>query len=174
MVALPPGPRMPAPVQVLTWGMRPCAFLEGCLRRYGDAFTLRLLGFGERGFSNVVFLTQPDAIKAVFTGGSDRVRVGELRAPMAPMFGPASILLLDGAQHMRQRKLLLPPFHGARMHRFRDVMSEVAERELARWPLGEPVRSHTHMQAVTLEVIMRAVFGIEEGERLDRCREALR
>jgi len=80
-----------------------------------EHFTLRLLGFGERGFSNVVFLADPAAIKTVFTAGSDTLRVGELRAPMAPMFGSGSILLLDGAEHMRQRKLMLPPFHGARM-----------------------------------------------------------
>ena len=89
-MTLPSGPRMPAPAQVLTWGARPTAFLESCLRRYGDAFTLRLIGFGERGFSDVVFLADPAAIKAVFTASPKELRVGELRASMAPMFGDKS------------------------------------------------------------------------------------
>src|SRR2546423_1484374 len=89
-MTLPPGPRMPAPAQILAWGAQPTAFLETCRRRYGDAFTLRLLGFGERGFSDVVVLTEPAAIKALFTVGAEKLTVGELRAPMAPMFGRAN------------------------------------------------------------------------------------
>ena len=164
-MTLPPGPRMPAPAQVITWGMRPCAFLEGCQRRYGDAFTLRLLGFGQRGFSDVVFLTHPDTIKAVFTAGPDQLRVGELREPMAPMFGPTSILLLDGAKHMRQRKLLLSPFHGARMTAYGELIAEATEREVARWPRERPFALQPGFQAITLEVILAAVFGLDDPER---------
>ena len=137
-MTLPPGPRMPAPAQVLAWGARPTGLLEDCLRRYGDAFTLRLLGFGERGFSDVVFLTHPDDVKTLFTAGPDKLIVGELRSPMAPMFGSASILLLDGRAHLRQRKLLLPPFHGERMAAYRELMVEATEREIDRWPSDRP------------------------------------
>jgi cytochrome P450 family 135 len=165
---------MPAPAQVLAWGARPTALLEDCLRRYGDAFTLRLLGFGERGFTNVVFLTDPDAIKTLFTAGRDTLIVGELRAPMAPMFGPASILLLDGRAHMRQRKLLLPPFHGARMATYRDLMIEATEREVDRWPRDRPFALQPSMQTITLEVILQAVFGLDDEARRVRVGAAIR
>jgi cytochrome P450 len=164
-VALPPGPRRPAAAQVLGWAMRPCGFLDACQRRYGDTFTLRLLGFGERGFSDAVFLADPAAIKAVFTAGPDTLRVGELRAPMAPMFGSGSILLLDGAEHMRQRKLLLPPFHGARIASYGELITAATERELESWPLHRSFPLQPRMQAITFEVIMRAVFGLDDAER---------
>jgi cytochrome P450 family 135 len=162
---LPPGPRVPAPAQVLRWATRPCAFLDRCQRRYGNTFTLRLLGFGERGISHVVFLADPAAIKTVFTAGSDTLRVGELRAPMAPMFGSGSILLLDGAEHMRQRKLMLPPFHGARMANYGELIAAATERELESWPLHRAFPLQPRMQAITFEVIMRAVFGLDDVER---------
>ena len=174
MTTLPPGPRMPAPAQILTWGARPTAFLEGCLRRYGDAFTLRLLGFGERGVSDVVFLTDPDAIKTLFTAGPDKLLVGELRAPMEPMFGPTSILLLDGRAHMRQRKLLLPPFHGERMAAYRRLMVEATEREIDRWPHDRAFALQPSMQAITLEVILQAVFGLDEPQRRARVGGAIK
>jgi cytochrome P450 family 135 len=164
-VALPPGPRRPAAAQVLGWTMRPCAFLDGCQRRYGNTFTLRLLGFGERGFSNAVFLADPAAIKAVFTAGPDTLRVGELRASMAPMFGSSSILLLDGTEHMRQRKLMLPPFHGARMASYGELITAATKREVQDWPLHRPFPLQPRMQAITFEVIMRAVFGLDDAEQ---------
>jgi cytochrome P450 len=126
-------------------------------------FTLRLLGFGEPGFSDVVFISEPAAIKTVFTGDPSAVRVGELRASMAPMFGSSSILLLDGARHMRQRKLLLPPFHGERMERYGELIAAATERELESWPRGREVALQPRMQAITLEVILRAVFGLDDA-----------
>jgi cytochrome P450 family 135 len=174
MTTLPPGPRMPAPAQILSWGARPTAFLERCSRRFGDAFTLRLLGFGERGASDVVFVTDPDDIKTLFTAGSDKLLVGELRFPMAPMFGPASILLLDGRAHLRQRKLLLPPFHGERMTAYRELMVDATEREIDRWPLGRQFTLQPTMQAITLEVILQAVFGLDDAERRARVGSAIK
>jgi cytochrome P450 family 135 len=173
-VTLPPGPRMPAPVQILAWGARPTAFLEGCLRRYGDAFTLRLLGFGERGFSDVVFVTDPDAVKTLFTAGPDKLVVGELRFPMEPIFGPTSILLLDGRAHMRQRKLLLPPFHGERMAAYSKLIAEATEREIGRWPTGRPFALQPSMQRITLEVILQAVFGLDDEQRSARVGGAIK
>ena len=174
LTSLPPGPGLPAPVQALAWLTRPCAFLDRCHQRYGDTFTLRLLGFGERGFSEVVFLSDPAAIKTVFTSGPDSLRVGELRAPMAPMFGSGSILLLDGAQHMRQRKLLLPPFHGARMASYQELISEATLRELENWPLDREFPMLARMQAITFDVILRAVFGLDDAARRREVGAAIR
>ena len=172
-MTLPPGPRMPAPAQLLAWGMRPTALLESCQRRHGDRFTLRLLGFGERGFSDVVVVADPASIKALFTAGPGQLTVGELRAPMAPMFGPASILLLDGAAHMRQRKLLLPPFHGERMAAYGELIAQATEREIERWPADRPFALQPSFQAITLEVILQAVFGLDDARRRARVGAAL-
>jgi cytochrome P450 len=173
-MALPPGPRLPAPLQILSWTVRPGVLLERCRRRYGNAFTLKLLGFGERGLSKVVFLADPAAIKKVFTAGPESLTVGELRAAMAPMFGNASILLLDGAAHMRQRKLMLPPFHGERMERYGELIAAATERELERWPLGRQFPILPRMQTITFEVILKAVFGLDDRERRAEVGGALR
>jgi cytochrome P450 len=121
-----------------------------------------------------VMLADPDHVRQVFTGDPKIFHAGEANAILRPVLGPNSVLTLDEQPHLRQRKLLLPPFHGERMQRYGEVMREVAEREIADWPQGEPLRLWPRMQAVTLEVIMRAVFGMEEGARLDRLRETLR
>ena len=113
-------------------------------------------------------------IKQVFTGDPDVLHAGEANAaPLEPMMGRNSVLLLDGPEHMRQRKLMLPSFHGERMQRYGDLMREIAEREIDGWPVGEPFALRPRTQAITLEVIMRTVFGIEDADRLDRLRERL-
>jgi len=173
-VALPPGPKLPAPAQVAQWTFRPSALLDRCQRQYGDTFTLRLLGFGGRGFSDVVFLADPAAIKAVFTASPKELRVGELRASMAPMFGDKSILLLDGAPHMRQRKLMLPAFHGERMVKYRELITAATERELDHWPVGRQFALQPRMQAITFEVILQAVFGLDDAARRAQVGSAIK
>jgi cytochrome P450 len=148
---------------------QPTQFLERLHRRYGDPFTMRAIS--DR---TIVFTTDPEEIKRIFTGDPDLLHAGEGNSVLAPLLGSYSVLLLDGAEHMSQRKLLLPPFHGERMAAYAQVMREAAEREVARWPVGERFAVLPHTQAVTLEVIMRAVFGIEDSDRLERLRAALR
>jgi cytochrome P450 family 135 len=169
MTQIPPGPRYPRALQTIGWVARTGPFLERCRQRYGDVFTLRIAHEG-----TWVMLADPDDVRQVFTGDPRVFHAGEGNAVLRPVLGSHSVLLLDEAPHLAQRKLLLPPFHGERMQRYGDVMREVAEREIDRWPTGTPFQVWPHMQAVTLEVIMRAVFGMEEGARLDRLREVLR
>ncbi len=166
---LPPGPRMPRLVQTIGWITRTGPFLERCHARYGDVFSVRIAQEG-----TWVMLADPEHVRQVFTGDPKVFHAGEANAILRPVLGDNSVLLLDEQPHLAQRKLLLPPFHGERMQRYVDVMREVAEREIDGWPQGEPLELWPRMQAVTLEVIMRAVFGMQEGERLDRLREALR
>jgi cytochrome P450 len=135
--------------------------MERCERLYGDMFTLRMMGIG-----NVVFISNPDVIKQVFTAKPEVMRAGESNSFLAPVVGNRSILVLDGPSHMRQRKLMLPPFHGQRMQSYAELIADVAERELAGWPVGEPFALRPHTQAITLEIIMRAVFGVDEADRL--------
>jgi cytochrome P450 family 135 len=142
--------------------------MERCAARYGDTFTMRLAGEG-----TWVMMSHPDAVKEIFTGPSERLHAGEGNRILLPMVGSNSVLLLDEEPHREQRRLLMPPFRGSQLAAYGDTMAAVAQSEIARWPRGRPVRLHGRMQALTLEVILRAVFGLAEGPRLDQLRAEL-
>jgi cytochrome P450 family 135 len=142
--------------------------LTDCARRYGDMFTLRIADEG-----TWVFVTDPDAVKQIFTGDPRLLHAGEANVVLLPVLGSHSLLLLDEEVHMAQRKLMLPSFHGERMRGYEQTMAEVAARELERWPAGEPLSAWPTMQAITLEVIMRTVFGVTDADRLRRLGDAL-
>ncbi|HST55839.1 MAG TPA: cytochrome P450 [Solirubrobacteraceae bacterium] len=167
--ALPPGPRMPGTLQTLGWVLRPLPFMEQCRRRYGDVFTVRI-----RNENTWVFLSDPEDVKRVFTGDPELLRAGEANGVLRPVVGPSSVLLLDGAEHMTHRKLMLPPFHGERMQRYGELMVEITRESVAAWPLGEPFALWPRMQSITLDVIMRAVFGITEQHRSEHVRGLLK
>jgi cytochrome P450 len=150
------------------WILRPVPFIERCRERYGDFFTVRFV------VGDIVWISDPDVIKRVFTGDPAVLHAGEGNAaPLEPIMGRNSVLLLDEAEHMRQRKLMLPSFHGERMQRYGDLMREITDREVDGWPVRRPFPLRMRTQAITLEVIMRAVFGVDDAERLDRLRDAL-
>ena len=161
-MSLPPGPRGPAFLQTLGYTYWTFPFFEQCARRYGDPFTLRMPGFG-----SFVMLSAPELIKQVFTGDPDQLHAGEANAVLEPVVGPRSVLLLDGKEHLRQRRLLLPPLHGERMKEYAALMAEIAAAEVQRMPAGAPFSIHEHMQRITLQVILRAVFGLDEGAQMD-------
>ncbi len=166
---LPPGPRLPMPVQTVLWMLRPTAFLEDCHARYGDMFAVRLPG------ATLVNLADPAAIRAVFAADSEVVLAGESNAMIIePLLGPNSLLVLDGAEHRRQRRLLRPPFHGERMKSYTDVMTTITEQEVARWPRDREFALRPAMQAITFEVILRAVFGIREATARAQLGDLLR
>jgi len=166
---LPPGPRTPRPLQTARWIARPAAFMDEAARRYGDMFTLRITHEG-----TWVFVSHPDAVKQVFTGDPRLLHAGEANIVLLPVLGGNSVLLLDDDAHMAQRKLMLPPFHGKRMRGYEHTMADVAARQIESWPVAEPVPSWPAMQAITLEVILRTVFGVTEAGRLERLGSALR
>src|SRR5438128_5242664 len=166
--SLPPGPRMPAVLQTIGWWSRPTAFLERCRARYGRRFTICLVGQ-----SPFVVLSDPDEIKVLFQAPPDVLHPGEGAQILEPVVGPNSVILLDEAQHLEQRKLLLPAFHGEGMQQLSGLMAELAEREVASWPLDQPVALAPQLQRVTLEIILRAVFGLERGAQLESLRELL-
>jgi cytochrome P450 len=168
-IGLPPGPRLPAAIQGLFWFPRAQWLLDTCQARYGDMFTLRVANEGVW-----VVTSNPDAIKQVFTGDPRLLHAGEGNRILLPVLGRHSVLLLDDAAHMSQRKLMLPAFHGQRMQRYGELMSSVAAEEIERWPIGEPYALRPRMQALTLEIIMRAVFGVGDGPRVERLRAELR
>jgi cytochrome P450 family 135 len=167
--SLPPGPRLPTIVQTLLWLLRPTTTMRRWRDRYGDVFTIKLAMTG-----NSVQVGDPALLKGVFAAKPDDARAGEANAILEPLLGTSSVLLLDGREHLRQRKLLLPPFHGERMQRYGEVIARVTDDELARWPVGRPFALRPAMQSITLDVILRAVFGMDDSPQLDQLRPLLR
>ena len=165
---LPPGPRRPAVAQTLEWIVRPERFMTRCARRYGSAFTTRL-----GPSTDVVFLSTPSAVKAVFHGPPEQMNMGDINGLFRRVLGRNSLLVLDGDEHLRQRRLLLPPFHGERVAEHRGAMRAAAEDDVATWPVGKAFPVQPRMQAMTLNVILRAVFGLEAGVRRDNLRVLL-
>jgi cytochrome P450 len=160
---------MPAFLQGLAWWHRPTPFMQRCRARYGKRFTIKLPGQAPP----FVMIAEPEEIKQIFTAPPDVLHPGEGAAILEPVVGTHSVILLDEASHMEQRKLLLPAFHGDKMQKLTDLMEELAEREVASWPTRQPFELHPRFQALTLEIILRAVFGMGAGERLDALRARL-
>jgi cytochrome P450 len=167
--SLPAGPRLPRLVQTLGFVFFPRPFIDGCRRRYGDVVTFSTL-FDSR----FVMVFDPEAVKQVFRAPPEQLRAGEANAPLGPVLGARSVLLLDGAEHLRQRRLMLPSFHGERMRQYATVMREVADRAIDSWPVGEPFALLPSMHSLTLDVIMSAVFGVEEGPRQEELKRRVR
>jgi len=165
---LPDGPRWPTSVQAVAWFTRPVAFFENCRRRYGKRFTIRLPG--QRPF---VHLSDVAECKEVLTAPPEVLHPGEGALLLEPIVGRNSLILLDEQPHLDQRRLLLPAFHGERIERLSDLVDSVAEREVGAWPRDSSLRLQPRLQALTLEIILRAVFGLDPGPRLDRLRELL-
>jgi cytochrome P450 len=166
---LPPGPPLPRWLQTLGFMVGGVRFLEACRRRYGDVVTLGTL-FDER----FVMVFDPGLVKSLFQGSGDELHAGEANALLGPIVGQRSVLLLDGAEHLRHRRLLLPPFHGRTMLAHVDTMRACTDTEIDRWPVGEPFTLLGSMQALTLRVILRAVFGYAPGEAEDELSARLR
>jgi cytochrome P450 len=168
MSRLPPGPPYPSLIQGVGMWTRPFAYSERCRARYGKRFTVRF-----PAAPPFVVLSDPDEVKEVFMAPPDILHPGEGARVLEPVVGKNSVILLDEAAHMEQRKLVLPAFHGEKMARLGGLMAEVAEREVGEWPRGEGTPLQPRMQHLTLEIILRAVFGLDPGPRLDRLRERL-
>jgi cytochrome P450 len=164
---LPPGPSLSPRRQVLAWIFRPEALLERARRERGDVFTVHL------PLGPVVAVADPQLIREVFTGDPDVLRAGEGNRPLEPVVGPDSLLLLDGARHLRRRRLVLPPFHGERLQGYAADMARLTREDLAGWPHGTPFALEPRLRAITLAIIIRVVFGIEDAGRAATLRELI-
>jgi cytochrome P450 len=158
--SLPPGPTAPRAWQTLSYGWRPIPFFARAHARYGDVFTVKVLR------ETWVVLAHPAAIRQVLMANPREMNSGEANLELRPVIGTRNVLLLDGAEHLRRRKLLLPPFHGDRMQAYRALMADAARAEVRTWPSDEAFPLLPRMQAITFEVILRAVFGDEASGRL--------
>ena len=166
---MPPGPPLPRWLQTIgfiLWGPR---FVDLCRRRYGGAITFATL-FDSR----FVIVLEPALVKELFQGSNDALHAGEANALLGPILGHRSVLLLDGDEHLRHRRLLLPGFHGRQLQSLGEVVLHATDAEIDSWPLGRPFALLPSMQSLTLQVILRAVFGYEPGEEATELGTRLR
>ena len=155
-------------VQTLRWSFRPLPFMQEAREKYGDNFSVKFLTF-ERP---MVMISDPAAIKALYMERSHGLPPGR-DIILTPIVGPRSLLVTKGADHLAHRKLMLPPFHGERMRSYQPLVEEIVDREIDSWPIGEEFPIHPRMQAITLEVILKVVFGVADGPRFERLRTVL-
>ena len=163
-----PGPRLPRPIQTWLGVARPIQARLAMRERYGPVFRTTDVIAGE-----MVHVADRDLIEQMFKWKPAQYNVSEPRQVMEPVTGPSSILLLDGAQHMRMRKLMLPPFHGEAIAHYTDLIREITDREIDGWKVGDTISTRTVAQAITMEVIIRAVFGITDAERVEEMKRLL-
>jgi len=168
-IALPPRPDLSRWMMRTGFVLQPTRFLELCHERMGDYFTLR-----PAPGRVLVVTADPDAVKQVFTGDPALLHAGEANIILAPLVGRRSVLLLDGSEHLRQRRLMLGPFHGERMRTYTRTMRTAAEWHIAGWPRGRSFPVLPSMQAITLDVIIRAVFGVDDELAQERLAVPLR
>jgi unspecific monooxygenase len=162
---LPDGPQQQPWLQLIQWIADPLSYLDTCEQRYGEAFTLRLATFDP-----IVFLSHPQAIQEIFTADAKQFDSGRTNGIVRPLVGENSLLLLDGTLHQRQRRLVMPPFHGERMHSYSQIICESAQQVASQWTIGKPFEVRAAMQDITLEVILQAVFGLREGMRYQQLK----
>jgi cytochrome P450 len=167
--ALPPGSNLPVLVQTVLFLAARRHIHAHWRRRYGDVFSARVAGGRV-----IVTLSQPAHIRQVFAGSPTIFHAGEGNGLLTPVMGRHSLLTTDEDEHLRARKLLMPAFNGAALRGYGDLMTELASADVDRWPVGTPFAVHPRMNAVTLEIILRVVFGMSEGPRLAGLRPRLR
>ena len=166
----PPGPAAPPAVQTLNWLFRPIEFMNSCRRRHGDAFSVSFLGFK----TPMVMMSDPEAIRALYRGRENGLPPGR-SVTLEPVVGPRSVLLLEGGEHLARRRLMLPAFHGERMRAYEAIIDASSPHARSTpGPLGEAFAIHPRMQALTLEVILRAVFGVSDPGRVASAAGAAR
>src|SRR3954453_5552387 len=147
---LQPGPELPSPVVTAQFVRRPLDTLRRWQARYGNVITARFVGFGTG-----VYVAEPDAIRELFTGDQSDLLAGEANSILEPVLGKHSVLVLDGPEHLRERRLPRPPVQGSRVAAFRSTIREVAKREVDRWRAGDRLIVRDRMRALTFEVICR-------------------
>jgi cytochrome P450 len=165
---MPPGPRAPALLQTLAWTLAPTWFMDRCAAGLGETYTMTFAPSGRQ----FVMVSGPEAVKTVFTAPAEVAPSAAGNSPVKPIMGASSVVVLTGPEHMRQRKLLLPPFHGERMREYELLIVEATRRDMASWPIARPMRLQERTRAITLEVILGAVFGVD-AERMGPLKLAI-
>ncbi|MDJ0616914.1 MAG: cytochrome P450 [Calothrix sp. MO_192.B10] len=165
---LPDGPKAPALFQLINWIAHPFEYLEECIDKYGDIFTMRLFGFPP-----LVFIANPQGIKQIFSADAKDFDVGRTNDLARPILGDRSIILMDGSHHKKERKLLMPPFHGEKVKSYAKYICKITEKVASHWEINKPFIARDVAQEITLKVIMETVFGFSEGEKCEQLRSLL-
>jgi cytochrome P450 family 110 len=163
---LPPGPGF---LETFNFVRKPFAFMDDCARRFCDWFTVRV-----PGVSPFIFTSDPTAVREVFLGDTDVLHAGKANRPLGAFMGEKSVLFLDGAAHLHERRLVLPAFQGERMKTYGAMMRSIAREAFAKFPIGETFAMDPRMHAITFDVIMRAVFGLDDSAEPARLKDAIR
>ncbi|MEL7037125.1 MAG: cytochrome P450 [Cyanobacteria bacterium J06592_8] len=164
----PSGPKAPAFIQLINWIFRPLEYLEECVERYGDIFTLKLVGFPP-----LIFVAHPEGIQKIFSGDGKYFDAGRTNAVARPILGNRSIILMDGDRHKRERKLLMPPFHGEKVKSYAESICNITESVASQWEINKPFIAREAMQEITLKVIIQTVFGFNQGEKYTQLSKLL-
>lgn len=167
---LPPGPQTPSLLQTLQLIAQPTKFLDSCAQRYGETFTTRVLGLNS---PPVVFFSDPQAIQEIFTLPSSRLDFRKATHVFEPLMGSLSLILQEGRSHQRTRQLMMPPFHGDRMKSYGNLICEITQQATTSWQTDSCFSIHKVMPEITLQIILRVVFGIEPGPRYHQLEKLL-
>lgn len=167
---LPNGPQSPAVLQMLRWIISPMSFMETCAERYGDMFTVRL----QSKSLPLIFVSNPEVLQQILTNDTKGLEApGDTNLVFESLLGKRSVITISGAEHQRQRQLLLPPFHGERMRSYSQIISDITEKVISQYQIGQPFNIRSAAQAITLRVIMQAVFVLDEGPRAEKLQHFL-
>ncbi|MEH2329346.1 cytochrome P450 [Nostoc sp.] len=167
---LPNGPQSPPVIQMLRWITSPMSFMETCAERYGDMFTVRL----QSKSLPLIFVSNPEVLQQILTNDTKGLEApGDTNLVFESLLGKRSVITISGAEHQRQRQLLLPPFHGERMRSYSQIISDITEKVISQYQIGQPFNIRSATQAITLRVIMQAVFGLDEGPRAEKLQHFL-
>lgn len=166
---VPEGPKSPGIVQLIQWITNPLGLMDECAKRYGDIFTLRV----GTNCNPIVFLSNPQAIKEVFTADYKQFESGQANELARPLVGQHSLMLMDGDRHRRERQLLMPPFHGERIRNYGQLINDITVAVTSKWQVGQILSIREAMQEISLRVILQAVFGLKEGTRSQQLRQLL-
>ncbi|MGH1396315.1 MAG: cytochrome P450, partial [Trichormus sp.] len=166
---LPNGPRIPELIRLFKFIIQPIEYLEDFAQVYGDNFTV----WRENKDNQIVYFSHPQALEAIFTADAQCFETGGGNGVLKVLLGDNSVILLDGDRHQRQRQLLTPPFHGERMRAYGQAIQEVTQQVTNEWEIGKPFNIRVSMQEITLRVILRVVFGVDEGEMFQKLQQLL-
>ncbi|MER3433617.1 MAG: cytochrome P450 [Leptolyngbya sp. ERB_1_1] len=166
----PPGLRSPALLQTLSLVADPIAFFDRASAQYGETFTTRVLGLNS---PPVVFLSNPDAIQAVFTTLADAFEFGKVTHVFRPLVGNESLIMQEGERHQRQRQLLMPALHREQLHSQGHLICQLAQKRMIEWSVGDAIAIRSEMSEISLQVILQVVFGLVPGVRYERLKQLL-
>lgn len=166
---LPDGPQMPRWLRMVKFISQPVKYMDDFAKTYGDTFTVR----SSRSENHVVYFSQPQALEQIFTADSSHFEVGRGNIGLRFLLGDRSFMLADGDRHQRQRQLLAPPFHGERMRAYGEDICKITRQVSSEWQIDKPFKIRESMQEITLRVILRVVFGMEEGKLFEELRRSL-